>query len=94
VGVSLLLLFLFLSGPFSVTRGRRLITSSAQIAAWKAEFHRLDGMAGKTTQEEAQRMAAADSLLKRGIDVDPGLRDESIDHHLTPYTVFVRVIWA
>lgn len=47
----------------------------------------------RTEGNEIRRFEIARKLAQRGITVDGGIRDESIEHNINPYTIFVMICW-
>ena len=80
----------FWFAPFLGQIALRAFTTDSVVQDGKAEFERLDGIFPRESANEARRLEIIRNLRQRGIPVDEGL-DESIDHKMTPYTIFVRV---
>ena len=79
----------FWLGPFLGQTALRAFTSDSVVQDWKTEFERLDGIFPREAANEARRLEIIRKLRQRGIRVDEGV-DETIDHKMTPYTIFVR----
>ena len=79
----------FWFAPFLGQIAVRAFTTASVVQDWKAEFERLDGIFPREAANEARRLEIIRKLRQRGIPVDEGL-DESIDHKMTSYTIFVR----
>jgi len=83
----------FLLGPPIGQSLYRLITPNPTIQAWRNEFRDLDQIFPRTNTIEEKRIDIARKLSQRGIHVDPGIRDEAIEHNVNPYTIFVMTCW-
>jgi hypothetical protein len=79
------LLCLFLLGPQIGKSIYFHLTPKFKIEELKAEYG--------TTANEYYRIKIARKLAQRGINVDDGIRDEAIEHNITPYTIFVMTCW-
>ena len=77
-------LALFVFGPFIGQSMYRWITPAATITALETDAH---------AANESLRLDALRKLAQRGIHPDEGIRDEAIEHNVTPYTLFVMVCW-
>ena len=87
--VLVVLVLLFWFGPFLGHTALRAFTLESVVQDWKSEFERLDGIFPREAAHEARRFEIIRKLRQRGIATDEGI-DESIDHNLTPYTIFIR----
>jgi hypothetical protein len=87
--VLVVLPLIFWFAPFLGHTTLRSLTSDSVVHNWKAEFERLDGTFPREAANEARRLEITRKLRQRGIAVDEGV-DESIDHKMTPYTIFIR----
>lgn len=72
----------------------RAATSGNTIAAWQTEFRELDNTFPQIPANEQRRVELCRKLAQRGIEIDPGIRDEAIDNNLTPYSLLVRIWWS
>lgn len=83
------LVLLFWFAPFLGQMALRALTLESVVQNWKSEFERLDGIFPREAANEVRRREIIRKLRQRGIATDEGV-DESIDHNLTPYTIFIR----
>lgn len=84
----------FLLGP-SIGKAVYLrLTPPGEVTKWKTEFLELNSTVPRTEESETQRLALARKLAQRGVGVDGGIRDESIEHNSNPYTFFVMICWS
>lgn len=83
----------FLVGPSIGQSLYRWITPNPTIEAWRNECRDLDQIFPRTFTNESKRIDIARKLSQRGIHVDPGIRDEAIEHNVNPYTIFVMTCW-
>ena len=68
-----------------------MLTLDSDIKAWMTEFRRVDAIFPRTEENETARIYFAKRLARRGIDIDPGLRDEGVEHNVTFGNVFTRI---
>ena len=87
-------LIIFVFGPTLGKGLMRVCTRQSDIQEWKTEFRQLDTTSVRTEENEAARIALAMRLARRGIDIDPGIRDEGVEHNLSIGNVFTRICWA
>lgn len=89
IGILLVLALLFWFAPFVGQKALQILTSDSVVQDWKTEFERLDSTFPREAANEARRLEIIRKLRQRGIATDEGV-DESIDHNLTPYAIFIR----
>lgn len=88
VTVGLLLVAGF--GPAISKQGLCALTPSSTLTAWQSEVERLDHLFPREPSIVAQRLELLRKLRQRGIRLDDGVIEE-IDHHITPYTIAVKI---
>lgn len=84
---------LFLFGPFIGQSVYRAITPRTVVESMKREVTALGAIFPPTAENESRRVELLRALAQRGLYPDDGIRDEAIEHHITPYAMFVRVCW-
>jgi hypothetical protein len=80
-------------GPAISKQGLCALTPASTLAAWQSEVERLDHVFPREPANEARRLELLRKLRQRGIRLDDGVIEE-IDHHITPYTIAVKIGWA
>ena len=93
------LVLLFLSNALFVIFGPMMgksclhaLTPASTLTAWQGEAERLDRIFPRDSMNEAKRLELLRKLRQRGIRIDEGIVEE-IDHHITPYTIAVKIGW-
>ncbi len=81
---------LFVMGPPFGKAALHAFTSDATIRDWKSEFERLDQIFPRVHSNEERRLEIIHKMRQRGLRIDEGV-DESIDHKITPYTIYVHL---
>lgn len=79
-------------GPAIGKQGLYVLTPASTLTAWQSEVERLDRLFPREPTNEAKRYELLRKLRQRGIRFDEGLIEE-IDHHITPYTIAVKIGW-
>lgn len=80
---------LFCLGPTFGKAFYRVVTPDSTISSWNGEFRSLDG----AQTNNVRRIELCRRLTQRGIDVDPGIRDEAIEHNTSIRTIIIRICW-
>jgi hypothetical protein len=90
VAISGSLVFLF--GPSFISAGYTLTASQSQINALKTQYEAL----AKTNNPsfDQRRVEIADRLAMRRVHIDPGIRDEAVEHAPIPVAMYGMARWA
>ena len=59
----------------------------------RIEFYKLDNTLPRVEANERRRIEIVNFMNQRGIHLDPGLRDESIEHNISMKNILIMKWW-